>query len=344
MSIDPNAVLSRLALYPSLSKFINPQWVRRASTDRSITLWHAFFEEDERYSSAVLGNLDRVIGYLLLEDVAGTAARARGLCTNTKDGFWSSLTELVQGAKLRKGYSLQYLAVKGTRTPDIEVATPRGNVYVEITSMHRTWDFSAISQYIGDAVNGIRHGYRIGAECPSDSVKIPVEALQDLSARVKAQLELNPFPTDERTIEVFRSVDGRVSVTLSPSKGGIGYVATGTSGGFAPRPDSNFGRIMTTIEEKAPQMAAYRPSVLVIELANETGNIAVLGGHDSSWQVYGAEFRLNEIPSEIDLVILTWQSIYGETWGTARALRNPTSAWAQSPDAQEIVSLIASQL
>jgi hypothetical protein len=210
--------------------------------------------------------------------------------------------------------------------------------------MHKTWDFNAISQYIGDAVQGVAHGYRIGAECTSDVVRIPAKLLDELATRVKEQIELNPYPTDERSIEVFNSIDGRVSVNLSPAEEGIGYIATSTTAGFAPRPDSNFGRIMRTIEEKASQMAGSTPSVLVIELANDTGNLAILGGQDSSWDLYGAEFRLEEMPPEIDIVVLTWQSIYGYTWGAARVLRNPSSAWAQSPDAQGIVDRIASQL
>ena len=101
---------------------------------------------------------------------------------------------------------------------------------------------------------------------------------------------------------------------------------------------------MTRLQEKGPQVAGYRPCVVVVELTNAAGDIAVLGCQDKMWNIYSPLFRVDEIPAEIDLVILTWQSIYGGTWGHARVFRNPKSRWDQSPDAENIYQLIAGEV
>lgn len=123
---------------------------------------------------------------------------------------------------------------------------------------------------------------------------------------------------------------------------GHGYVVSSTGASAGQNPQAHFKRIVKRLsDDKAFQVANYRPSVVVIELANDSGGMANLGGSDTLWAVYGPLFRVEEIPSTVDLVILTWQDIYGKTWGHARALRNPKSAWAQSPEAESIYRLIA---
>ncbi len=149
--------------------------VQTAVAKRSVGVWHPFFEDDEASSNQIMGNLDKVIGYLLQEKVDGTRTRAKHLGVNTKDEFWSSFTELVQGAKLRAGYPMRYRPGNRSRAPDIELTTPGGLVYVEITAMQKTWDFHAISHYIRHALHGLQHGYRIEVECRSDTIRLPEE-------------------------------------------------------------------------------------------------------------------------------------------------------------------------
>jgi hypothetical protein len=170
MLTDPQIVLARLERYSHLNASINKKWVQRIATKRSIAIWHPLFEEDEAIASRILGSIDNVIGMLRQEHVAGVDARAKGLCASTYDNFWSSWTELVQGAKLCSGYPLRYLPEqKGARTPDIELDTSRnGHVYVEITAMHKTWDFNAIQRYIHDALGDVQHRYRIAVTCSTD--------------------------------------------------------------------------------------------------------------------------------------------------------------------------------
>jgi hypothetical protein len=339
MLTDPQIVLKRLERYPNLN-FVRPTWVQTAAAKRSVGVWHPFFEDDEASSNQIMGNLDKVIGYLLQEKVNGTRTRAKHLGANTKDEFWSSLTELVQGAKLRAGYPMRYLPGNGPRAPDIELATHGGLVYVEITAMHKTWDFHAISQYIRHALSDLRHSYRIGVECRSDTMKLPEEVLNDLAEQVKTHIVAEPYPSNTENKRVFRSSDGQVAVDIRRSEEDEGYTLARTQiGGRSP--DAYFGQIMTRLQEKGSQVAGYRPCVVVVELANAAGDIAVLGSQDKMWNIYSPLFRVDEIPAEIDFVILTWQSIFGETWGHARVLRNPGSLWARSPDAEKIYLLIA---
>jgi hypothetical protein len=116
MVTDPQTVLKRLERYPNLN-FVKPKWVQTAVTRRTVGIWHPFFEDDEASSNQIMSNLDKVIGHLLQEEVAGTIARAKHLGVNTKDEFWSSFTELVQGAKLRAGYPMRYPPGNGGKKP-----------------------------------------------------------------------------------------------------------------------------------------------------------------------------------------------------------------------------------
>jgi len=303
-----------------------------------------FFEE-ESIASEILGNIDSIIGYLRQKNVEGLKACAEGLCSPTQDGFWSSLTELVQGSKLCTSYPMRYLPRKKDkqRTPDIELTTSSGPVYVEITAMHKTWDFHAIQRYIHTALGDLQHTYRINVKCSSDTIKIAEELLKELAERIRVHIVAKPFPTDNENELLFSSTDGRIAVSLRRSDfEGHGYVITSTCASAGQSPQAHFRRIVKRLSnDKALQVANYRPSVVVIELANDSSGMANLGASDTLWAVYGPLFRLEEIPSTVDLVILTWQDIYGKTWGHARALRNPSSTWAQSSEAENIYRLIA---
>lgn len=342
MLTDPQAILKRLEHYPHLN-FVGAEWVQTTSTQPTVGIWHPFFEDDEASSNQIMSNLDEVIGYLLQEKVDGTITRAKRLCANTKDNFWTGCIELVQGAKLRAGYPMRYLP-ENTSAPDIGLTTPGGRVYVEITALHKTWDFHNISPYIRDALSGLQHGYRIGVQCRSDTIKIDLsqEELKDLAEQVKRYIIMEPYPSNNNNIQIFRSSSGQIAVNLSRSDVDGGHIVTSTLiGGRSP--DAYFGQIIKRIQEKADkQVKGYSPCVVVIELSNGAGDMAVLGYQDDRmWNIYAPLFRVEEIPAEIDLVILTWQSIFGKTWGRTRVLRNPKSFWAQTPDAEKIYQLIA---
>lgn len=344
MLTDPQIVLARLERYPNLSPYIRRKWVRSAAAYPSIASWHVFFEEEESIASQILGNIDSIIGNLRQKNVEGLKICAEGLCSPTQDGFWSSFTELVQGSKLCLSYPMRYLPKQHKRrTPDIELSTSSGSVYVEITAMHKTWDFHAIQRYIHLALGDLQHAYRINVKCSSDTVKITEALLKELAERIKAHIVAKPFPADRENELVFSSVDRRIAVSLRRSDlEGYGYVVTSTDASAGQSPQAHFKRIVKRLsDDKALQVANYRPSVVVIELANDSSGMANLGGSDITWAVYGPLFRVEEIPSTVDLVILTWQDIYGKTWGHARALRNPNSTWAQSPEAESIYRLIA---
>jgi len=344
MLTDPHIVLARLECYPNLSTYIRRKWVQSAAANPSIAIWHVFFEEEELIASEILGNIDSIIGNLRQKNVEGLKICAGGLCSPTQDGFWSSFTELVQGSKLCPSYPMRYLPKQHKRrTPDIELTTSSGPVYVEITAMHKTWDFHAIERHIHTTLGDLQHAYRINVKCSSDTVKIAEELLKELAERIQAHIVAKPFPTDRENELVFSSVDRRIAVSLRRSDlEGHGYVVTSTDASAGQSPQDHFKRIVKRLsDDKALQVANYRPSVVVIELANDSSGMANLGGSDISWAVYGPLFRVEEIPSTVDLVILTWQDIYGKTWGHARALRNPNSTWAQSPEAESIYRLIA---
>jgi hypothetical protein len=304
-----------------------------------------FFEEEEAIASAIMGNIDDVLGSLCQKNVEGLKACAERLCSPTQDGFWSSFTELVQGSKLCAGYPIRYVPKRKDkqRTPDIEVRTSNGPVYIEITSMQKTWDFHAIERFIRGALGNLQHAYRINVRCPSDTVKIPEASLRELADCIKAHIVAKPFPADSEDELVFDMMDRRITVSLQHSDlEGCGYVVTSTGASASRGPEAHFRRIVKRLtDDKAFQMANYSPSVVVIELANDSSGIANLGASDPLWAAYGPLFRVEEIPSTVDLVILTWQDIYGKTWGHARALRNPKSLWAQSPEAERIYRLIA---
>lgn len=343
MLTDPELVLARFGHYPNLNTFIDRKWVRRTVTHRSVTIWYPFFDDDDAITAGILESIDNVIGRLLQAQVAGVETRAKGLCASSYDNFWSSWTELAQGAKLSTRYPIRYLPKqRGAQTPDIELnISGTDYVYIEITAMHKTWDFTAIQRYLYDAIGNVQHGYRIGVTCSSDTIKIPEALLDELAGRVREYITAQPFPGDGSNELVYRSVDGRIAVNLQRSDA-EGYRVTHTGAHASRSPDASFGHIINRLREKATQVENYRPSVVIIELAHDAANVARLGYPNSNiWQIYGSLFRLEEIPSTIDLVILTWQDLYGKTWGNARALRNPTSTWAQSAEAESVYSLIA---
>jgi hypothetical protein len=348
MLIDPQIILARLERYPNLSTctsaYIRRKLVRSATDDPSIAAWHVFFEE-EAIASAIIGNIDNVLGHLRQKNVEGLKACAERLCSPTQDGFWSGFTELVQGSKLCVGYPVRYVPKRKDkrRTPDIEVRTSGGPVYVEITSMQKTWDFHAIERSIRSALGNLRHAYRINVKCPSDTVKIAEASLKELTDRIKAHIVVKPFPADSEDELMFDMMDRRITVSLQRSDlEGCGYVVTSTDASARQGPEAHFRRIVKRLsDDKAFQMENYRPAVVIIELANDSSGIANLGWSDPLWAAYGPLFRVEEIPSTVDLVILTWQDIYGKTWGHARALRNPNSPWAQTSEAERIYRLIA---
>ena len=348
MLTDPQIVLARLERYPNLSAcasaYIRRKLVRYATADPSIAAWHVFFEE-ESIASAIIGNIDNVLGHLRQKNVEGLKACAERLCSPTQDGFWSGFTELVQGSKLCASYPIRYLPKKKDkqRTPDIEVTTSSGPVYVEITSMQKTWDFHAIQRSIQSALGDLQHAYRINVRCPSDTVKIAEASLKELADRIKAHIVAKPFPTDSEDELMFDIMDRRVTVSLQRSAlEGCGYVVTSTGARASQGPQAHFRRIVKRLsDDKAFQMENYSPVVVIIELANDSSGMANLGGSDTLLAAYGPLFRVEEIPSTVDLVILTWQDIYGKTWGHARALRNPNSLWAHSSEAERIYRLIA---
>jgi hypothetical protein len=343
MLTDAAQVLSRLQAYPNLLAHVSPAWVQAAARKRAVTLWHIFFADNEEYVADVLGNIEKTITYLLQAGVVGAAARARGLCSFTKDGFWSSLTELVQGAKLSAGYPLSYLAVKNSRAPDAVLTTPDGPVYVEFTAVHRTWSFNDIGDYIHGKLSTYQHDFTIRVECQSDAIKIPEQVLEDLAARVDAYVRSHSQSLRGRPKRVFRSAAGGVIVNVQRRTAAEPGLATIVPARFVPSPDSHFPRIMTRIEQKAPQVARYRPNVLVIDLTHESSELAPLV-LEREWRIYGPKFRVEELPADVDLAILMWQDIYGFTWqNAALPLRNPASPWASSPEADKVIRLVASQ-
>ena len=228
-------------------------------------------------------------------------------------------------------------------TPDIEVRTSNGPVYIEITSMQKTWDFHAIERFIRGALGNLQHAYRINVRCPSDTVKIAEASLKELADRIKAHIVAKPFPAGSEDELEFDMMDRRIAVSLRRSEiEGCGYVVTSTDASARQGPQTHFRRIVKRLsDDKAFQMENYSPGVVIIELANDGSGMANLGWSDRLWAAYGPLFRMEEIPSTVDLVILTWQDIYGKTWGHARALRNPKSVWAQSSEAERIYRLIA---
>jgi hypothetical protein len=98
---------------------------------------------------------------------------------------------------------------------------------------------------------------------------------------------------------------------------------------------------MTRLEDKVDQVKDYSPNVILIELTNAFNNIGIWGTDSNIWDIYYPYFRVDEMPEQIDLCILTWQDPFGETWGHTRILKNPKSVWAQSPEADRIYNLIA---
>jgi hypothetical protein len=277
MLTDPQIVLARLGRYPNLSICIRRKWVRSAAANPSIATWHVFFEEEESIASEIIGNIDNVIGNLGQRNVEGLKTCAEGLCSPTMDGFWSSFTELVQGSKLCASYPMRYLSKQAKqRTPDIELTTSNGPVYVEITAMHKTWDFRAIQRYIHTALGDLQHTYRINVKCSSDTIKIAEELLKELAERIRAHIVAKPFPADGENELLFSSMDGRIAVSLRRSDlEGHGYVVSSTGASAGQSPQAHFKRIVKRLsDDKAFQVANYRPSVVVIELANDSSGMA----------------------------------------------------------------------
>ena len=91
MLTDPQIILARLERYPNLSAYtsasIRRKLVRSATADPSIAAWHVFFEEEEAIASAIIGNIDDVLGSLCQKNVEGLKACAERLCSPTQDGF-----------------------------------------------------------------------------------------------------------------------------------------------------------------------------------------------------------------------------------------------------------------
>src|SRR5581483_5521195 len=103
---------------------------------------------------------------------------------------------------------------------------------------------------------------------------------------------------------------GRVSVRLTPSVAGVGYVATGTQGGGSPSPHTYFPRIMKRLHEKADaQLQGYQPNVVVIDLTNDTANLAPLR-IDAVWNAYSPAFDLTKMPSRVDGAVSMWQDAF----------------------------------
>jgi hypothetical protein len=241
--------------------------------------------------------------------------------------------------RARKNFS--YLALLSLQSAPIPRKGKRPSLNLgDDTNFFAQFECAPLSSIIR---RGVQHTYRINVQCSSDTIKIAEELLKELAERIRAHIVAKPFPTDNENEQLFSSIDGRIAVSLRHSDfEGHGYVVTSTSANAGQSPQAYFRRIVKRLSnDKALQVANYRPSVVVIELANDSSGIANLGASDTLWEVYGPLFRLEEIPSTVDLVILTWQDIYGKTWGHARALRNPSSTWAQSSEAESIYRLIA---